>query len=250
MLISGASRDDGDPGLHYDDSNLMDEALPQANEPVCFHPWTLREAILLGFIGLFIFMITLAALTLVWRPTFGLSQPEARILDVNLDCLAMAAGGYLSILALRKRLVEGFWQSIEWNASTIPIITFALTGLLGSLVLRAVSTRHFLPERMVGVYGSGLLLVIILLSTFLLQPILEEVYFRGILFAGIASKLDTAKSIFIVTVIFDLIHAQHHLIVLPFAIAVGIVKASTRSTANCFAMHAAYNSGVILWGVR
>jgi membrane protease YdiL (CAAX protease family) len=228
----------------------MDEASPQANEAVRFAPWTLTEAILVGSIGIFVFMITLTALIFVWRPTFGLPRPEARTLKVIFDCLAMAAAGYLSILAFRKRRVEGFWQSIEWNASTIPMIAFALVGLLGSLVLRAVRTRQVLPDRMVGVYGSVLLLMLILLSTFLLQPILEEIYFRGILFAGIASKLDTAKSIFIVTVIFDLVHMQHALIVLPFAIAVGIVKVSTRSTANCFAMHAAYNLGVILWGVR
>jgi len=243
------SRDDAKSGLHYDGSILMDEASPQASGAVSFASWTLSEAILLGFIGVFVFMIVLAALIFVWRPTFGLPRPEARVLDINLECLAVAAGGYLSILFWKGR-VGGFWQSIEWKASTIPMIAFAVAGLLGSLVLRAVSTGQVLPERMVGVYGSGLLLALILLSTFLLQPILEEVYFRGILFEGIASKLNTAKSIFIVTVIFDLVHAQHQLIVLPFAIAVGIVKVSTRSTANCFAMHAAYNLGVILWGVR
>jgi hypothetical protein len=228
----------------------MDEELPRANDAACFAPWTLGEAILLGFIGVFLFTMTLAALNFVWRPTFGLPQSEARMLDVNLECFAIGVVGYLSILMLRKGRVEGFWSSIEWNASTIPMIAFAVLGLLGSLVLRAVSTRQLAPERIVGLYGSVLLLILILLSAFLLQPILEEVYFRGILFAGIASKLDSAKSIFIVTVIFDLVHAQHRLMVLPFAIAVGIVRVSTRSTANCFAMHAAYNLGVILWGVR
>jgi membrane protease YdiL (CAAX protease family) len=228
----------------------MDETSRQANGTVCFASWTLSEAIFLGSIGVLVFTITLAALLFVWRPTYGLARPEARTLDVILECLAVAAAGYVSILAFRKRHVECFWQGIEWNASTIPMIGFCVVGLLGSLVLRALSTRQVLPEHMVGVRGSGLLLVLILLSTFLLQPILEEIYFRGILFAGIASRLDTAKSIFIVTVIFDLVHAQHQLIVLPFAIAVGIVKVSTRSTANCFAMHAAYNLGVIFWGVR
>jgi hypothetical protein len=227
----------------------MDEELPQANDAVCFARWTLGEAILLGLIGVFVFVMTLAALSFVWRPTSGLPRSEGRMLDVNLECFAVGVGGYLSILMLRKRRVEGFWSSIEWNASTIPMIAFAVVGLLGSLVLRGVRTSQLVPERIVGLYGSGLL-VLLLLSAFLLQPILEEVYFRGILFAGIASKLDTAKSIFIVTVIFDLVHAQHRLIVLPFAIAVGIVRVSTRSTANCFAMHAAYNLGVILWDVR
>lgn len=74
------------------------------------------------------------------------------------------------------------------------MIAFAVVGLLGSLVLRAVSTRQVVPERMVGVYGSGLLLVLILLGTFLLQPILEEVYFRGILFAGSPSKWTLRKA--------------------------------------------------------
>jgi membrane protease YdiL (CAAX protease family) len=228
----------------------MDEELPPANEAICLEPWTLGDAILLGFIGVFVFIVTLAALNFLWRPTFGLPRLEARMLDVNLECLAVGTAGYLSILMLRKRAIEGFWSSIEWNASPIPIVAFAVVGLLGSLVLRAVRTGQVVPDRMVGLYGSGLLLVLILLSTFLLQPILEEVYFRGILFAGIASKLDIVKSIFIVTVIFDLVHAQHQLIVLPFAIAVGIVRVSTRSTANCFALHAAYNLGVILWGIR
>jgi membrane protease YdiL (CAAX protease family) len=130
------------------------------------------------------------------------------------------------------------------------MIVLGVVGLLGSLVLRAVRTRQVVPDSVSGLHSGALLLVLVLLRTFLLQPLLEEVYFRGILFAGIESRFDAAKSIFIVTVIFDLGHAQHQWIVLPFAITVGIVRVPTRSTANCFALHAAYNLGVILWGVR
>jgi membrane protease YdiL (CAAX protease family) len=227
----------------------MDQELP-TSDAACFAPWSLGEALIIGLIGLFVFVGTLAALNFIWRPIFGLSRFETQVLDVNIESLAIGAAGYLSVLIWRKRAVEGFWQSIEWSASPIQMITFAVVGLIASLGLRAAMTRQLIPGRLSGLHSGALLFALILSSAFLMQPILEEVYFRGILFAGIASKLDTAKSIFLVTVIFDLGHPQHRLIVLPIAIALGITRVSTRSTANCFALHAAYNLGVILWGVR
>jgi membrane protease YdiL (CAAX protease family) len=227
----------------------MDHELITATEAENISLLTLGEALLIGITGLSVFMGMLAALIFVWTPSFGLPRPEVRAIDISLECLAVGISGYLTILVLSKGRVRGFWSGIQWNASTIPMSAFALLGLLGSLVLRAVRTGEFIPSQMLGLHMSWRMLVVILLSSCLLEPLLEEIYFRGILFVGLTSRLDAAKSIFIVTVIFDVLHAQHAFIVLPFAIAVAIVRVWTRSTANCVALHAAYNLGVILWGV-
>jgi uncharacterized protein len=85
-------------------------------------------------------------------------------------------------------------------------------------------------------------------SDVFVQPAVEEIYFRGILFLALAQKFGRLAAIAVVTVIFAVMHpAGYRLNVIPVAIALGIVRLRTRSVASCFALHASYNLFLVLY---
>jgi membrane protease YdiL (CAAX protease family) len=93
-------------------------------------------------------------------------------------------------------------------------------------------------------------LLLVIIGVVLLEPLTEEIYFRGILFCGLKSKMNAGLSAGIVTAIFAFLHPQHQLIVLPVALTLGAFRVVGRSTCSCFALHLVYNLTVLLWGVR
>jgi membrane protease YdiL (CAAX protease family) len=79
------------------------------------------------------------------------------------------------------------------------------------------------------------------------QPAAEEIYFRGILFAGLARKFGNIPSIAVVTVLLCVAHPQHWFTVLPAAVLLGAMRLYTGSVKACFACHAAYNLSLVLF---
>ncbi len=211
------------------------------------HSWSLPQALIVGIIGYCTMVgaiISLAALA----PTYHLSRLESQAIDIIIECIAIAATGYFTVRFLRRRTSKDFWGSIEWRESHREFVVFAGIGLLVSLLFHCVMKRHLSIE-ITGLSNLALF-ILVAVSTAILQPIIEEVYFRGILYASLENKLNSIASIVIVTIVFVTLHPQHQLIVLPISVLLGIVRITTSSTANCFALHAAYNLGVILWGIR
>ena len=212
-------------------------------------PWPLYQAIIVGCIGVFAALfVTLCGLVFVHgdEPL----QPEFIALEAVLECLVTIAIAYLFLRIARRRGLPYFWESIHWCADYLPIAIWSAVGFLASVLLSYFLVRHVV----IGPISSSSLMSIrilpIVLGTVILQPLIEEIYFRGILFEAIAARIGSIWSICIVTFLFVLMHVQHHWVVLPVAILLGVTRISTRSTANCFALHAAYNLGMVIWGLR
>jgi membrane protease YdiL (CAAX protease family) len=214
------------------------------------HPWPIFHAVAIGVSGLAGFIVTVIALATVDRTlhlTLHLSTYEAQALDVVIECAATICAGYVATVATGRCSLRGFFSSIQWRARYSAIASFSMLGLCLSLIVRYVITQHFVL-RIDG--GGDMLIALIVLGTVILQPFIEELYFRGVLFTSLAERLGPLFGIIVVTVLFVFFHPQHHWIVLPISIVIGIVRICTQSTANCFALHAGYNLGVVLWGIR
>lgn len=208
--------------------------------------WSLKDAIILGCLGL---VTTLLVLFLVTTsvPRETLSSREFVPFESILECVACAFAASLYLMIIRKDNWSEFWESIHWRSTSRPIMAWSGIGLLISALI-----QHFRGLSL-GINDSlssgltGKFILYILLATVLMQPLIEEVYFRGILFEALSSKVGWIWSISIVTIVFALLHVQHHWVVLPAAILLAVARILTRSTASCFAFHASYNLGIYIW---
>jgi membrane protease YdiL (CAAX protease family) len=226
---------------------MTEDNVVDINSP---RPWSLAHSAFVGLAGLAGFIVMLVLFELMGQRFCShclLTQFELLYLRIVIDCLAAGGVGWLAVQIVRQNDEESFWQTIQWRQSISQMALFGVIGLCTSVLLRCVMTGR-ITFRIIGI---NKLFILIFLGTVILQPLLEEVYFRGILFCGLTSKLNPIVSITIVTMIFVCLHARHQwIIVLPISVIIGIVRVVTRATSNCFALHLAYNLGVVLWGIR
>ena len=200
----------------------------------------------MGCLGvLAMLLVILWALVFVHREE--LLQHEFLALETVLECLLIVAAEYLFLRIFRRRSLPCFWNSIHWCADYLSIAIWSGVGLLCSVLIHYFLLGSLVIGPISSSSATSRLILLVALGTVILQPLVEEIYYRGILFEAISSKIGSIWSICIVTLLFDLMHVQHHWIVLPIAILLGVTRISTRSTANCFALHAAYNLGMVIW---
>jgi membrane protease YdiL (CAAX protease family) len=214
--------------------------------------WSVSSALIVGLAGFVAWIVTFA-----WLSTFAMAAlrtwltfGEAEASIVIIVTALTGAAGYLAARLCSASRAQGFLRSISWRFCVGQGVVCLLLGICTTMVMHLVNTGT-LPTRVAILNGGGFrLFALMCIGVLFAGPFVEEVYFRGILFAGLSSKLGPFWSIGIVTLVSDLGHPQHRWIVLPIAILLGVVRLRTASVANCFVLHAAYNLGVILWGVR
>lgn len=203
--------------------------------------WTATVSVTLGVAGLALTLSALFVFSYIWRLDYFLAG------DAYASLLLRALASILVVIALlgpvvlyiaRRKGITKFWDNIEWNAHP-SIIRYVVVGLvlaiLYQLALKIMfgSAGTFLENPLdIGLY---------VIAAVLLQPLVEEVYFRGILFVALEKRIRTLPAIIIVTIVFALLHPRHQLYVLPVAIALGTVRVKARSVAACFLLHASYN---------
>jgi len=211
--------------------------------------WTAVGTVAAGFaflIGTLAVMITLGPSA---YSSLHLSSAEAAAANTIVASAVSVIAGYLLARMLVVSGPREFFLSIAWRPSFSRIVLAMLLGFCMTILTRFISTGR-LDNMVSRDIHRNLFFALLFLGTIVMQPFAEEMYFRGILFSGLASKLNPFLSICIVTLAFVLGHVQHRWIVLPVGIVLGLVRLFTKSTANCFALHAAYNLGILFWGIR
>jgi len=147
--------------------------------------WTLAPSLLVGFVGLSCFLLTLAVVSSRGQrlcPSCLLSRPELLSLQVIIECVGAAGAGWVTVKAIRRRSGEGFWNSIQWRQSTKQVAVSGASGLCASVLMRYAMTGRFTLWLNGGV-GINRLFLLIFIGTVILQPFIEEVYFRASFFA-------------------------------------------------------------------
>lgn len=205
--------------------------------------WTIAASVMVGIAGLSLFLSMLFVVLYVWHLySFLLGDAYASLLLATLTSLSAVIGllGPIVLYIAHRNEITDFWGSIEWNANP-SLIGYVVIGAVLAVLYRSTLRIAF------GSAGSflsnphpldlGLYVAVVVL----LQPAVEEVYFRGILFVGLERRLRTLPAIVIVTVVFALMHPRYQFYVLPIAIALGVARVKARSVAACFALHASYN---------
>jgi membrane protease YdiL (CAAX protease family) len=170
-------------------------------------------------------------------------------LDANLPVFVGVLGGILLVGPLvmwvvHKRRIGSFGQSIQWGCSNRVVLWASLAGL-ASGICYSFAKGLLLGS---GYQIKGLAYIAAFIGTAgLVEPLAEEIYFRGVLFVALADRFGKIPSIAIVTVLFSLVHPSHFLTVLPLAILLAGTRLYSSSVRACFACHAAYNLSLALF---
>lgn len=154
------------------------------------------------------------------------------------------SGGPLTMWFVRWRHLASLARSVEWECSNTTLgwaLLFGFVfGIVYSVARAALAGRSYRPEPVESI-------IALVLLAGLAEPVMEETYFRGILFVALARRFGDIPSIASVTVLFCVAHPQHWFTVLPIALLLGGVRLYTRSVKACFACHAAYNVSLVLF---
>ncbi len=230
---------------------------PKSGENPVFSGWdVLQIAGLTVLLALFIVpLVTITAARM-------LVYPHQRWLDVaQKPVLALASQfiAYVIVALAMIVLVEGkyhtrFWQAIRWNWPGIAGLN--LVGI-GILMLAFDYLGRFLPmpkntpfdqffDRPLDAYLTAVFAV-----TF--GPLMEELFFRGMLYPVLARRLGAACGIFITAVLFGLMHFAQYgrswgavLIIFLVGVVLTTIRAVTKSVASSFLAHLSYNATLMV----
>ncbi len=161
----------------------------------------------------------------------------------------------------RLVLADGSASGIAWRPAPLQAYAMAALGALAVLLLAAAEFLLVPPDlsRLNDLELAQLFqgpAAVALLATgvvVILAPIIEEVLFRGLAFAGIAARLGPAWAITITTIIFTALHAPEKILYWPGFIDVAAIallscalRLHYRSIRPGIAMHFFYNFGMLL----
>jgi membrane protease YdiL (CAAX protease family) len=212
--------------------------------------WTIPIALLIGATGFIVNMALLFVVTArVKQSSMGMQlgpfqrSTISTLISLLATCALIAP---IAVIIARRRGPGRWWDSLEWypnRAIGWSSVLGAVAAVLFQLVFRlAVGSAGSFGE-----YPLALSFTLYIFSSVLLQSLIEEVYFRGILFIALAKRLGETPAIVVVTLIFAWMHPLHRLTLLPIAILLGLIRLKTRSVACCFAFHASYNLFIVLY---
>jgi membrane protease YdiL (CAAX protease family) len=168
---------------------------------------------------------------------------------------------YIPVAVLMVALVEGkyhvqFWQAVRWNWPN-PRLGFAALALGGFTLVILSLAELALPmpkdtpfehlfDRPLDAYLLAVLAVTV-------GPLMEELFFRGLMYPVIARRLGAVWGVLLTALPFGLLHLQQYgwalaagLVIFMVGIVCGIVRAVTRSVAASFLVHVGYNGTQML----
>ena len=220
-------------------------------------PWTVRDAMVVLLLW-FLILTGLGLLLLSLLQRF-LPEVEARAATLPVSALLFVAVTLLYVRRYAGATRKLFGPARPSKKAVVFGIGAGLVGLLlfafglGNLLqFIANAMRSELPEVQEGfreVAEQTSIAPLLVIYTVLIGPFAEELFYRGMLFAGLRRKLDLWPSIGISGFVFGLSHVQTTLeatllvalIVIPFGMLLAWVYERTGTLAAPLAAHATFN---------
>jgi uncharacterized protein len=158
------------------------------------------------------------------------------------------------VLLIHGKYHVSFWQAVKWNWPGIAGLS--LVGI-GVLMLSFDFLAKFLPmpqntpfdqffDRPFDAYLTAIFAV-----TF--GPLMEELFFRGMLYPVLARRIGVLGGIFITASLFGLMHFAQYgrswgavLIIFLVGVVLTTIRAVTKSVASSFLAHVGYNGTLML----
>ena len=190
--------------------------------------------------------------------------PKDSMIDVLQKPILLLISQFLlygAVAAGMIMLVEGkyhvpFWPAVHWKwpearsawlALALGGVTLVVLGLLESVLPLPKDTPfEQLFDRPLDAYLLALIAVT-------LAPLMEELFFRGLMYPVVARRLGVVWGVILTALPFGLIHLPQYgwawgaaLIVFLVGVVCGAVRAVTRSVGACVLVHMGYNGTQML----
>jgi len=238
-------------------SAIPDAVLPppvRRGEDPPLNGWGILSVLTVGAAS---FFVTSASLVLGARSFLYHGQSAKQIVQEHpLLSVAAQVVTYALVLAFTVALVkksgQGFWQALRWNWPTAwwtylgwgVVLAFGL-GVLQHL-LRLPMPEHPPVDRFFQTRQD--VWVLVFFGT-LLAPLMEELFFRGLLYPLLARWMGVYAGIVITSVLFGLVHAAQLafswgpvLVISIVGLVLTTVRALAKSLAASMLIHCAYNA--------
>lgn len=177
--------------------------------------WRVRD-ILLGSIVAIVFTSVALILIGLGVAVSGLETigPVATLAAAASEALIVFVVWWLAI----RRYVHGGWAALGMRSpqgvAALLLIPVILIGSLGftalyELAVTAIGLESLSPEDLPSeMFGEGALRVMTVAMTALLIPFVEELFFRGFLFAGLAARFGVLTGLVVSAAVFAVAHAD------------------------------------------
>jgi membrane protease YdiL (CAAX protease family) len=174
-----------------------------------------------------------------WLITIGATLP-AHLLTLLICWLVVTSGGKRSFL-----------QSISWGRLSRLDWIYAI-ALVVLMTGAAIVFEKLLPHRETSLEKllklSYSVRVMVAALAVLTAPLVEEVVYRGVLYAGIERQWGKSAAVVVVTFLFALVHAQQYwgsyaalTAITTLSLALTLLRALTGKLAPCVVAHLLYN---------
>ncbi len=223
-------------------------------------PWSFRDLLLfLAFaivallVSNFLALIIYAAL----RPVAGWPIPAGLITSNTFFLLAAQLlfyailFGYIYLLVVFRYHLR-FWQGLRWtHLNPRSAVQYVLLGILFTAAIQMVPT--LLPDKsdfpLRRLFNSPDSAYAIAAFAVLIAPFMEEIVFRGVLFAVFESRIGLPSAVVITAVLFAGLHVpeywgawEHVVLIFLVGLALSLARGLTGSITPGFVLHVTYNA--------
>jgi uncharacterized protein len=242
------------------------EALPSPGSysPRPFPPWSFGDVMaVLGFTVVAILVFSAIALAIAHATARGHHMPLDELATNPLVVIGAQFAAYPLVIVFMIALVriksgERFWQAIRWNWPGAASLGFFLAGIFLAFAVEIASRWLPIPKSLpvdkffsdaTGAYlmaGFGITLA----------PLLEELFFRGMLYPLLRRAWGVALGVEVTAAAFAAIHGAQLgyawgplLSILVVGVVFTLARERANSVAASFLMHCGYNTALfaLLW---
>lgn len=226
-----------------------------------FPVWGLADVFKVAVLAIVaIFFCTIAALFLAsGLPIFRTADFRALATDPRVIVPGQTVG-YLIVVGYIHRMITRHYQMEFREAIRWRWVGFAWPGYLALGAVLAVAIQglsHYLPipkqmpiDQMFRNYSGAWVMLIFGVAV---APLVEELFFRGLLFPALSARIGLVAGITITSFLFALIHASQLgkawgpvLILFLVGLVLTLVRSRAKSVAASFVVHTGYNLTLFL----
>lgn len=234
--------------------------MPKSSDDPVWSGWDVLLIAALTFVVVMVLQFAFAkGAQLLWYPRLSLFDAAQKVQERPILLIILQFVIYIPVALLMIALVEGkyhvpFWQSIRWNwpqsvwkpAALGGILLLALNALESVLPMPKATPFEKLFDRPLDSY----LLAFIAIT---LAPLMEELFFRGLMYPVLARRMGMAWGVILSALPFALLHLPQYgyawsvvLMIFVVGVVCGMVRAKTQSVGASFLVHVGYNGTQML----
>jgi len=234
--------------------------VPKSSDDPVWSGWDVLLIAALTFVVVMVLQFAFAkAAQLLWYPRLNFLAAAQKVQERPILLIILQFVIYIPVALLMIAMVEGkyhvpFWRSIRWNwpqsvwkpAALGGILLLALNALESVLPMPKATPFEKLFDRPLDSY----LLAFIAIT---LAPLMEELFFRGLMYPVLARRMGMAWGVILSALPFALLHLPQYgyawsvgLMIFVVGVVCGAVRAKTQSVGASFLVHVGYNGTQML----